>query len=844
MYTVGDRWRQPRGIRWLVALLLPAALACGGGGGSQPPGPPAPGPTSDVTMPPTAAGDPAAPWTRAAPAALVADPGPDRTVDSAAHVLLDGTRSTSPAGAITGWSWESIGATTVALTGAATPHPRFDAPVVTSGAVPLTFALTVVDGTGASTTATQQVLVHEPAAAVTTSSVGVVHRAMQDGSLDRDTAAQYLAFAAFGDPRLPAGYRGARAGGSISWAVHHLAREYASLSTAAQSVVLPFLLPPGHPAREAGLPPAAAAGVPLEQRGVEGTHVAVWYWTDLVNGHAVASNLVDEIETKIWPKLQEVWHADHMPVLNDAGIGAGFRGTHGKLNIFLDRISRDAGLSDALGYESSYGDDSQGWPAFVVLRQNLPWSSKDPMGLIQCAAHEITHACQDSFKHAESYAKRRLLYEGIAMWAIDDVYPAVDAEHPYASSLLDRPWLPLDDESDIHPYGAYLFFQWATRPQNDRDFVRRAFVEFQTRDSLAAIDNAFPSYGEQVIGLEFNWGSFLEAIWNRDDGKYFRANDRLTAGAKHAETRTLAVGGSGDADFVMEAEVPYLSGRYHHFVVDPGVRTISFYDGLTNKLKHKTATDGSVMIVTDATTTADEMKGATTRMLVKRAGAWTGVSLLPGAAGFSLCQDDPAEAVEEIAIAFGDSYPRRGHSQKPRGLLPTLWVTNIGCFQWRGSATMTTTDPNAPTETITVSNAIFTPYAFGGVKLPAGTFQALSGSVSWSIGGTVNGCTYSGSGAFAATGMGFLVFAPEILLGGKYRTYTGTGSNGPNQLTYTMDCGSGPTVHTRNIEWLKTNGTGTPPSVSADGAQAAGSYDDGHHSWSWTFQREAGIATP
>lgn len=847
MRTLRDIGRRESGLRWLGALLLPAALACGGG--SPSPGPTTP-PTTAVTMPPTAAGDPSAPWTRPAPAVLTADPGPDRTVHAGAHVVLDGTRSTAPAGAITTFSWESIGATTVTLTSAGTARPEFDAPLVTSGAVALAFTLTVVDGTGASTTATQQVVVHEPEAAASTSSVGVVRRAMQDGSLDRDAAAQYLAFAAFGDPRLPAQYRGTRPEPSASWTVHYLAREYASLSTAAQSVVLPFLLPPGHPARAAGLPAQAAAAAPPEQRGIEGAHVAVWYWSDLPGGATLASSLVDEIEGVIWPRLEQVWRTDHMPDLNDAAVGAAFRGTRGKLNIFLDSIARDAQLASAYGYESAYGNDSASSPSFVVLRHDLPWSGKDPMGLIQCAAHEITHSCQDSFKHAESYSNRRLLYEGIAMWAVDDVYPGSNAEHPYAPLLLDRPWLPLDDESSDRPYGAYLFFQWATRPQDDRDFVRRVFLNFQGQDSLAAIDNAFPSYEGHVIGLEFNWGSFLEALWNRDPSKFFRASDGLTEGAKHAATRSLAVGGSGDGEFIMAAEVPYLSGRYHHFTVDPGVRTIQFFDGLTQNLRYNTV-DGTTTIVAGSTTEED-VKGAIAKVLVKRGDTWT--ALLPGpstdGSTVGLCQDDPADEVDEIAVVFGDSYPKRGHGKKPRGLAPRLWVTNIGCFQWRGSVSATSTDPSAPAETIQ-ANVVFTPWKLGGLRMGVGNFVVLSASVTWSISGNdASGCNYAGSDAFALTfnpmqPAGSLTFAPAVVLpGGKYRAYTATGTSGGHKSPYTVTCGTNPpTQHEREVTWLETNATGAnvPPAVSADGATAAGEYDDGSYRWTWSFTREVGF---
>ena len=74
----------------------------------------------------------------------VADAGPDQTVDSEqAGVSLDGSGSSDPDGDPLTYSWTQTAGPTVALSGAGTATPSFDAPV---GPATLEFELTVDDG--------------------------------------------------------------------------------------------------------------------------------------------------------------------------------------------------------------------------------------------------------------------------------------------------------------------------------------------------------------------------------------------------------------------------------------------------------------------------------------------------------------------------------------------------------------------------------------------------------------------------------------------------------------------------------------------------------------------------
>ena len=128
-------------------LLVASAMtfaACGGGGGGSDNG----------------GGTPA----NRAP---TANAGPDQNVIESTTVDLDGTGSFDPDGDTLSYSWAQTGGANVTLTGAGTAQPSFTAPNVAAGnSVTLTFELTVRDG-AVSATDSVDIVVAEPASAVT-----------------------------------------------------------------------------------------------------------------------------------------------------------------------------------------------------------------------------------------------------------------------------------------------------------------------------------------------------------------------------------------------------------------------------------------------------------------------------------------------------------------------------------------------------------------------------------------------------------------------------------------------------------------------------------------------------
>ncbi|WP_051183257.1 PKD domain-containing protein [Desulfocurvibacter africanus] len=90
---------------------------------------------------------------------IIAEAGPDKTVDEGTNVTLNGTASSDPPGLPLSCTWTKLSGPDVMLTGANTASPRFIAPQLDTDTQVLTFQLTVRAADGRSTTDTVTVTV-------------------------------------------------------------------------------------------------------------------------------------------------------------------------------------------------------------------------------------------------------------------------------------------------------------------------------------------------------------------------------------------------------------------------------------------------------------------------------------------------------------------------------------------------------------------------------------------------------------------------------------------------------------------------------------------------------------
>jgi hypothetical protein len=779
---------------------------------------------------------------------VVADPGPEFSVEPGLRITLDGTRSRSSHGAIAAWSWKQLGGPAVVLEGAETARATFEVPGGEDavGAV-LAFELAVTDETSRSARAELQLAVTEPSGIEETTSVGKLHRALRRGTLDRTTAVRYLAYAVRGDPRLPAEWTGTEPEPSGSRAMHTIVRELETLPEAVREELRPFLLPPDHPdgwflqrASAAKPPGPGAAGVPNFRRA-DGPHVRVVYPDGIPGLQAKAEAIRDAVEETIWPALEELWGPTHVPLLDFPG------STGGRLDIFLV-----PGLP-SYGVETPFSAPPS--PSFIELQAELPLQATRAPALLPTVAHELTHSCQDSYRQHQGYHVVPWVFEGIATWAMDHVYPEADMEHDYARHYLRSMHRPLDEDAGLRSYGTYLFFQYAAH--GDPDYVRRVFEEFQTKPARQAIEDALEDGTVADV-----WGDFLEAAWNRGAAGWFRETDGLESeaqGKAGAAPEPIPAGSGPDLALELDGRVRSLSGVYRHFVFDDARhRWFRFYDGLSNRLwiqeDWEDEADAGRKELWWEALDEEARRGIDVRVLVKKDGAWESRSFYDSSwfndlqlGAKSACRDRLDERFEEIVFIFGNGRLKKGDNIEPPERGPTLWVTNIGCYGWEGTASAASLDS---TEIRASGHARFLFDPTSGTP-----FNLVEESGSWSVSGGPAGCEASGSGDWSLIHERDEV-DPDVL-GFDFTTLAGLGHRAMSgtwrtpKIVYTVTCRDGEEVteqYTQETylslftDELWCDDEILPgPYVGDDGVTASGSNDCDpmvQHDWSFTAFRE------
>ncbi|UCH86831.1 MAG: hypothetical protein JSU97_10055 [Dehalococcoidia bacterium] len=164
-------------------------------------------------------------------------------------------------------------------------------------------------------------------------------------------------------------------------------------------------------------------------------------------------------------------------------------------------------LDELYGYA-----DSEDWPntpsrGFIGVNNDYAWvePNEDVEGKIKgamkvTAAHELHHAIQNTYDVNEEW----WWTETTATYMEDEVYPAVNDNYGYL-----WPWFDATDSQGLetespetsdeaHENGNFI---WAKRLTEDfgDDVIREIWVEDQTADGLAAIDNVLQTHGSTLV---------------------------------------------------------------------------------------------------------------------------------------------------------------------------------------------------------------------------------------------------------------------------------------------------------------------------------------------------------
>lgn len=293
-------------------------------------------------------------------------------------------------------------------------------------------------------------------------------------------------------------------------------------------------------------------------------------------------------------------------------------------------------------------------------------------------------------------------------------------------------------------------------------------------------------------GFKLQWPEFARLNWNRPPVTDYQTWDKLTRHVSGPAVTTVEVMLQGIGDKRQELSlgegVEHLAAAYFHLRFnDPDVRTVAFYNGYTFDLTEQQVQIEDVGPV-GATLVATPLPEATRQnahvwALIKtrghdwQAADWADEGIV------RFCRDAPDEAIEELVLIFSNSqYQDRtaGGRQKPAHLAPTLWASNLGCWQWAGQ--VTGRQPMDGDAVLTIAAQI-TFQRTGSAALPlvgggAGEWfthdwHEAQGTLTWGFSGVDEaGCTWWGSDTVTlGPGDAPLLVANYLVSGAVHRMY-------------------------------------------------------------------------
>lgn len=550
-----------------------------------------------------------------------------------------------------------------------------------------------------------------------------------------------------------------------------------------------------------------------------------FWWQPTTTDAAVIDSLMMEMDSTIWPGLTTLMGRE--PLSDEAEIDR--NGGDGKLDIVLGDTKTDKDFLDD-GIAQYYDANKDPSPMYIIINRSAATK--------YTVAHEFMHVLQNSFKNAW-IRSNKWLSEATATWAEYFLYRDDPDPADYADSFLaNSNWSLEEFTKDIkHAYGAYLFFLYITEGGTKPEIIRTIWENTDKSDSLEAIDLAMQSNG--LGGFDKVWPKFVVQCLNFANVNNFTKWDANLLGK---QTRfdlerlpNLKQTGDEEVQFKVmsdNSEVVHLSASYFHLTFDstffPGSdipRSVSFNNGFTYESTIGTG-PGSYPFSRYQTKPLPERdkQGATVQALLKFEGRdwaledWTNVPER------RYCLDMKSERLEQLVVMQSNSeFKNRGYFIKSSQLPSTVWVSNLGCWQWKGTLKASQNSPNY-SSTATGTDVVLgrgdigvTCLGYLFLGFPGHCFKAIGGNFSKRI---IDDCTeINASGGNLAKQYPLYLFAVmNFVPQGQYkRVFIGT-KIGPlgAPATVTNPCknesGSGQTDIVIPIpNGASLNGAGSPP---------------------------------
>lgn len=348
--------------------------------------------------------------------------------------------------------------------------------------------------------------------------IGLIELEYDEGDIDLDEAALFLAYASTGDPRLP-GRFGDAAETYDSDALRKVAANWNDLTAQTQADLDPFFSPPIY--REGSRRSAGARRGPLDPGCVPGAGLPpvpsedwdsidtalfrIWYVVDDAQSHAAATAVaaaadnVYDYETTLW----------RVPI-SDAGQPC--NGGDGRTDVYMK------GLGGAKAQVIPFPPGETSRPAWVWMNPG----SFSGNGYRDGFAHEFAHVIQLAYDYAKGpppgfagNLEYGWLEEATATWAIDFVYPDDNYEHEFAADYYSRrAWgTPLGECRVVgcgNGYRDYLYFFYLVNKLGDHTVMADIYSNTESMGSIEAVDGA--------AAFEDEWAEF--ALHNLNQGDY------------------------------------------------------------------------------------------------------------------------------------------------------------------------------------------------------------------------------------------------------------------------------------------------------------------------------------
>lgn len=730
-----------------------------------------------------------------------------------------------------------------------------------------TLVLTSVGATYAGSGTVYLPLVFNNGSQMPPTSIQLIQKDLAAGKLDQKTAAIYEVYSLFTNSPLPAQYRGAADPMADIAPLGDLEAVYASLSASQKAAINPYLVRPDTPSSaENALSPASAGSLsPVSTAGVsapEGRPVSpLWDYVDTATGvriHyrldiagdkdlavGVGAAIDDKIYTKLSQLMNRVWKDDtgctDGDVVDDGGNGA--------LDIYLEHDMTN------LGEEISCGTPPT--PGWVRLNASQPLGDETDAGLIQVASHEMLHAIQDSYTFFNGYLTYLGMEEATAVWVEDYIYPNAQAEQGYASEYMNTTRTPLTEITDkMRIYGAYLwpFYLYRIKGYNP-NIVR---LMFENAKSYKA-DAVFMLMNGDTSPVTL-FPDFAVKNWNRDIFNNYQTVDKLTAKVPYQYQDQI--GGVTDKKYFVlkpdKGDFEYLTATYYDFIFnDATARTVSFYNGISDKLSNKTGAIWSDLNSTSYVTSAlpyDSFKQMNIVALIKMNNTWTREDWTSTPQKF-YCRDQASERIQELVLIVTNSNwdidlpASGGYTAEDKD--STLMVSAAGCYQWKG--TFEAHDTSIPGVTDTTTGTITFERDPNSEYGPDLTYHVLTGSAHRKVSGTstTDQMTYSADGTVtlsAGDGNSFLD-TYNLVTGGPHPLayYGSAASNQVVKGTLSCYCGEDgawetyPNDYAIGTYFLAPDPTTNHVNSMSSGNVIQGSYTipNGDITYSWHLEAQA-----